>query len=400
METKKILLILVTAIIGIALGSQIYKYIKLKKNKFPFKTTNLQKKDIHQTIYASGILQIKDNIKIGSLVAGTIIDIYVEEGDKVKKGQLLTLIDNGKGDTDIKIAQGILHKAKSNLKYLNNHFKRQEQLYKTKQLSKDAFEKVTKDFEDAKADLQIAKADLEKKIIEYNNTKIIAPEDGIITNVGITKGMKITTDLDATVLFEMAKDLTQMEAKLDIDESDIGKIEKNKIIKFTVDAFPTRKFKGEITKISYSSKHKNNLQTYEAIAQASNKDKSLRPGMTVNAKITVNKIKQCSILNNQALQISSQPLETIAKLLKYKFRPIEKNEKKQIKRNYKDKNQIKFVWCKTNKKFIEKMIEVGITDDNNYEVVKGLSDFDQIIIDIEESDEMEKIYKKWFSKGL
>ena len=212
--------------------------------------------------------------------------------------------------------------------------------------------------------------------------------------------MKITTDLDATVLFEMAKDLTKMEAKLDIDESDIGKIDKDQVIKFTVDAYQNRKFKGKISTISYSSKQKSNLQTYEAIANVKNKNLSLRPGMTVNAKITINKIKECDILNNQAFQISSQPLRIAAKTLNLKFEPLKKTEKKKLKKIKLEKNQMKFIWFKNKKSIIEKAIEVGITDDNSYQIVKGLKPYDQIIIDVDESDDMEKIYKSWFSKGL
>ncbi len=400
MKKKSLLYLLITIFALFALGPKIYKYFFSKKRNLPFQTTTLKQKDIQQTIYASGNLQIKDNIKIGSLIAGTIIDIYVAEGDKVKKGQLLTLIDNGKGDTDVQIAQGTLKKATSQLTYITNHFERQKKLYQTKQLSKDAFEEITNDYNAAKAEVQIAKAELEKKKIEFNNTKVIAPEDGIITKIGITKGMKITTDLDATVLFEMAKDLTKMEAKLDIDESDIGKINKDQIIKFTVDAYQNRKFKGKISTISYSSKQKSNLQTYEAVANVKNKNLSLRPGMTVNAKITINKIKECDILNNQAFQISSQPLKIAAKTLNLKFEPLEKAEKKKLKKVKLEKNQMKFIWCKNKESIIEKAIEVGITDDNSYQVVKGLKPHDQIIIDVDESDDMEKIYKNWFSKGL
>jgi len=400
MKFKPILIALSASIIGISLGSVLYKYIYKSKIKQPFTTILPQKKDLQQIVYASGSLRIKDNIKVGSLIAGTIKEIYVEEGDKIKKGKLLAEIDNGKGDTDVKMTEGKLAKAKSKLEYLQNFYDRQKQLYETKQISKDLFEQITKDYTQAKAEVTIAQAELEKYKIEYENAKIIAPEDGIITAVGITKGMRITTDLDATVLFEIAKDITQMETSLDIDESDIGCIEKNQIIKFTVDTYPDRTFKGKIAKISYSSKQKNNLQTYEAIANINNKDKSLRPGMTVNAKITVNKKNNCLTLSNQAFQINPNSLKKIAQMIKYQFQPINKYRKKQLKQEYNGKNQMRFIWITDNHSFLEKAVVVGITDDCRYEIVSGIKSINPIIIDIEEPNEMEKIYKKWFSKGL
>ena len=84
----------------------IYHKFFVPPQKKLYKTEYPKKRNIYQIIHATGTLEIKDHIKIGSLVGGTIKDIYVEENEYVKKGQLLTEIDNGKSDTDVKEKEG------------------------------------------------------------------------------------------------------------------------------------------------------------------------------------------------------------------------------------------------------------------------------------------------------
>lgn len=400
MKPKKLISTFIIVAICFGIAHFIYKKIANSEIKLPFKYSQPIQKNISQQIYSSGILRIKDHIKVGSLVGGVIKEIYVNENDKVSKGQLLAKIDNGKEDTDVKIAKGRLLKAQSDIEYLQKYFNRQKQLFKSKQISQDFFDKVTRDFNNAKAELQITQADLEKKEIEYKNTQIKAPESGTIISVGITKGERVTTDLDATVLFKIAKDLTSMEAKLDIDESDIGQIKKDLKIKFKVDTYPEKKFYGKITNVSFSPKKKHNIQTYEAIASVSNKQERLRPGMTVNAKLTTNKKKSCLTVPNQVFQINPESLKQIAQNIDFSVIPISPKEKKHIKKSHDKMTAIKFVWCKKDKCFLEKTVEIGITDDSHYEVICGLDMNDKVIVDIEEPNEMDKVYKSWFGKGL
>lgn len=381
------------------LFNTLYKKFTFQSKKEFFRTETPKRRDIYKTIYANGTLEIKDIIKIGSLVAGTIKKIYVQENDKVKKGQILAIIDNGKEDTSVRIAQSDLNKAKLDFEYLEKNFPRQRKLFEQNQISKDFFEQVSRDYEKAKEDIKGKQAALEKEQIEFNNTRVYAPQDGVIVEVGITEGMKITTDLDATVLFQIATDITKMEATLEIDESDIGHIKIGQKALFTVGTYIDKIFKGIVTDVGYSAKTKNGILSYQATVEVDNTNQILRPGMTVNAKIKVAKAKNCLSISSQAFQINSKILKKISKQLNFKMILIDKEKKKNLEKNHVGSNSIKYVWIVQDQTFKEREIQTNITDDNHFEIKYGLSESDQVLIDLKEDDEMASLYKKMF-KGV
>ncbi|MBD3273072.1 efflux RND transporter periplasmic adaptor subunit [Candidatus Dependentiae bacterium] len=399
-KIKKPIIITSVILILIILTNLIYKKFFKKQPPKPYKTTTIQNRDIYQTINSTGKLDIKDTMKIGSLVGGTVKKIFVDENDIVKKEQLLALIDNGKDDTDVKRALGEVKNIKAELEYQEKYFKRQQELFKANQISQDFFEQVKKTLEQTKANLISAKANLRKFEIEYNNTKIIAPDDGTIISVGISEGERVTTDLDATVLFKIAKDLTKMEAELNIDESDIGQIKKGQKVKFNVSSYPDKTFKGFITSVSFSPNNKTGILSYKSYVIVENKGMLLRPGMTINAEIKVAKSKNCPSITTQAFQISSKLIKAVAEKLDFGVKKLDKQIKKTIEAKCNKKEVVKTVWIIENQDFIEKPVVVGITDDSYYEVISGLNEKDQTIIDIEEDDKLKKVYSKIFKSAI
>ncbi len=161
-----------------------------------------------------------------------------------------------------------------------------------------------------------------------------------------------------------------------------------------------RKFKGTITEVSYSPQLKNNILSYKAKVNVDNKDYSLRPGMTVNAKLSVAKSIDCLAITSQAFQINPKFLEKISKNLDYEFKPLDEKEKEKLEKENNKEYTTKFVWIVPNKSFVERTIKIGITDDNYFEVIEGLSKSDKVIIDVEEPDEMEALYKKLTKIGF
>jgi len=94
-------------------------------------------------------------------------------------------------------------------------------------------------------------------------------------------------------------------------------------------------------------------------------------------------------------------LEKIAKQLGYGYQPIQKNTKKEY-RNANIQKRIKTVWVEQDKKFIERQVVLGISDNNyfDFEILEGLTPNDNIVIDMVEDDVMQNIYKKWFKGPL
>jgi len=101
-------------------------------------------------VTASGNLKAKEQISVGSLVAGKVVEIKAEDNDIVKKDQVLAVLDDGIGDTETRRLKALLEESKVNLTYLEKFYKRQESLYKSGQISQNGFDQITRDYETAK----------------------------------------------------------------------------------------------------------------------------------------------------------------------------------------------------------------------------------------------------------
>ena len=401
--TKNKYILAFLALIALAIiGPLLYHKVFKTKQELPFVTQKPQRKTIAKVIDATGKISIVEKIKIGSLVTGIIKKLYVDENETVTKGQLLAEIDTGKDDADVRKAEGELQKAHATLTYQKQYLQRQEELYKTGQLARDLFEQIARDTAKAQGDVLAAQATYDKATQEFANTKIYAPQDGIVISVGIAQGERVTTDLNATVLFEIAKDITKMEATLEIDESDVGLIKQGQRVSFTIDSVPHKTFKTTITELGYSPKKKDGNMFYKAIIPINNSDQLLRPGLSVNAKIFIAKAKEVLTIPAQAFMISAAVLEEIAKTFNFSY---QKTDHQVLKNQQKiSGEQIKTVWVvDTNgagNSFVEKIIKTNITDDIFFEVVQGLTEQDNVIVDITETSHMEEILKKAFRSNF
>ena len=219
---KIIIYLLVLIVIGIG-SIKIYKKLFPKTSYNLYKTETPQKKSIHQSINASGILELKESYKIGSQVAGIVKNVLVKENSIVKKNQLLAEIEISKGDTELRAAEYAVEKAQQEYDFQKEFYERQKALYQSGQIAKNTFQRVQTDYLKALSELNCQKAILEKCELELKNTKILAPADGIITHVGTSKGMAVLNDY-LNVLFELAQDISEMKAIFDIDESEVGQV--------------------------------------------------------------------------------------------------------------------------------------------------------------------------------
>ncbi len=399
---KKIKLIIYTIVlITMCVGStQIYKKLFQQQSPNLYKIEIPQKKSITQSINAAGILELKEFYKIGSQVAGIVKDVLVKENTTVKKGQLLAEIELVKGDTDIRATKYNVEKAQQEYDYQKEFYDRQKQLYKSGQLAKNAFQRVESDYLKALAELNYQKTTLEKFELELKNSKIVAPADGIITNVGISKGMAVLNDFQ-NILFELAQDISEMKAIFDIDESEVGQVMAGQPITIKINSYPELLIKSKINDVSFIPKNGvNNCGAfYKATAILNNKTRILRPGMRLNGLIKVAKAKNVLCINGLAFQINSDILEKIARKLKYKFKPLNEKTKKDFKKANLDKG-VRTVWTVENNTFIQKLVIVGLNDETNWQIIYGLKENEQVLVDIQEPNIMDKEYSKWFQGAL
>ncbi|MFH0897975.1 MAG: efflux RND transporter periplasmic adaptor subunit [bacterium] len=373
--SKKILTgaVLIGLTIGIAL---VVKTKSSEKNKLEYTTQKPIRHSIIQTITASGTLKAEDQLTVGSLEDGKVEKILVEDNDQVKKGQVLAILDNGIGDSAVKNLKAVLGEAKANLEYLEKFYKRQKQIYQAGQLAQDAFDKITKDYKVAQTKVAQTQASLEIEEKKYNNLFIKSPDDGIVISKQIDLGQMITSRLQATVLFVIAKNLQKMEAHVDVDEADVGHVKNGLPATFTVDSFPTRHFHSKVKRIQYLAKTVENVISYEALLDVQNQDLSLRPGMTTNVEITIEEQKNALCIPNKALRIDGKKLQEAATKAQKPFQALP-----PLEGNGKSKKQHKSAWIQEGISLKEVAITTGAHDERYTQVIGGIDENADIIIE-------------------
>lgn len=125
-------------------------------------------------------------------------------------------------------------------------------------------------------------------------------------------GQTVAASFQAPTLFTIAQDLTMMQVSTSIDEADIGRIQVGKEAQFTVDAFPDQTFSGNISQVRLSPVVVNNVVTYTVLINVGNPDLKLKPGMTANVSVPVEKMEDALRVANSALRFKPDPADLAA----------------------------------------------------------------------------------------
>lgn len=145
--------------------------------------------------------------------------------------------------------------------------------------------RIKAELESAQAATRRLEAQLASAEVELERTLIRSPIDGVIVGRNATEGQTLASSLEAKTLFNIAGDLKRMEIYARVDESDISKIALGQNASFTVDSYPGREFKAQVTQIRKAPQVVQNVVTYTVILGVANDDYALFPGMTVVSKI-------------------------------------------------------------------------------------------------------------------
>lgn len=247
---------------------------------------SLQSHDIQNTINASGVIVLKDWVEICSSVSGSIQKIAVEEGEQVKKGQLLALIDTGIEDTEVREVEGALEKSIAELEFQEKNYHRQLKLAQEQFVSDSELEEAKRDFLSAQADVKMLQASFDKKKLAFQSRQIFAPLDGEVIRIEGVVGSRISSDSEDKTILVIAPTQHLIEVDIDIPEKVCGEIRRGQKIVVTTDTYPEHLFESEIRSISYPTKRDENKK-YPCVAKAvlDNSELLLRPGMSVCVRI-------------------------------------------------------------------------------------------------------------------
>ena len=400
MNIKNIVSVLFIVVITSTIGYLGYKTAK-KDEKPLFKTATFKKRKITQIINATGSIEAENTIKVGSLINGVVKTLFVEENEQVKKGQLIAVLDNGKGDTDVKRTAGLVKASKANLAYQEAFYKRQRLMFEKGNISKNDLDLAESQYGRTAGQLEERQAAHEKAVIDYQNTRILSPIDGVVIKKNVSLGEGVSSFLMPTVLYTIAQDLTKMKVELEIDETVIGDLKINEEAILTFDTYPNKEFRGIIKEISNGPTISKGSVSYKSYIYLNNDHLLLKPGMTVHADIIVAQRKNVFAIPGYIFSINPKLVEAIAQEKKYEYKPMTPEKMESFKKRMKNQeNPVKTIWVLKNNTFVQKPVEVGITDKIYFEILSGLKEKETIIIDVEETDAMKQMFKRLFGGGL
>lgn len=321
-KSKHILIIAAIAVvIVVGLAIKMLFFSRTEESITQFETVPIKRGDLTVTVTATGKLEPVTQVDIGIEVSGTVSEINADFNDKVKAGQVLAKLDPRLFDARVKQSQGALDQAKAKLVDAEATIAEKKQalafMQRARQLSGGQLP-AKQDIVTAEANLKravalksqiiasISQADGQLNLDKTNLIKssIRTPIDGIVLDRQIEKGQTVAASLQTPKMFTVAKNLTEMELHVDVDEADVGKIKLGQPASFSVDAYPDRVFPAKITEIRYAPQTVGGVVTYQTVLLVNNADLFLRPGMTATAEMIVSHANNVLAVPNAALRFS------------------------------------------------------------------------------------------------
>ena len=245
-----------------------------------------------------------ETVEIGTRVSGTIDKLMVDYNDTVKKGEILAVLDQSLFKVSILSAKAGLLKAQAELKQAQNEYNRHKPLYEKGYISDEEFALLKTAVDTLKASLLSAKATLQQAEINLEYTVISSPIDGTVIDRSVDAGQTVAASLSTPTLFLIAKDLSHMQIETNVDETDIGQIQKGQVVRFTVQSYFDRTFTGSVRQIRLQPETVDNVVTYTVIVEAANESGLLLPGMTATVDFIVDDVENALLVPVAALQFS------------------------------------------------------------------------------------------------
>ena len=392
-------------------------------------TGKVQRQDLNSVVTASGEIKPLNYVNISSNAFGIITKLYVQEGDRVKKGQMLAQIDNvqpesnvqgmraaleaASGDAtaadaayntavaDVKRAQADAERSKLDYERADGLFKDQLISKADYDLKKATWEMAASGLAQAQARIVQTKAQRDAAHVRISQAKAqlttasdvlsktvySAPFDGLITNLPVRQGETMVIGIQnapGSTLMTLA-DMSVITAELKVDETDIVNVKMNQPAEVTIDAMPGKSFKGHVTQIgdnaivrstglatTQSTTGSQEAKDFKVVVTLDNPPDNLRPGLSTTAKIT-------TATKNNVLTVPIQALTIRQKgdLEQQKTKKGDVQAAAPVAK--KDKEELQGVFVVRNKKAEFVKVDTGITGVTDIEVTNGLQPGDEIV---------------------
>jgi HlyD family secretion protein len=315
-------------VVALAAGGGAY-YIKYYTVDAPpsFRTATVKRDNLLPTISATGTLEPEELVDVGAQVTGRIIkfgpdpsapdeDKTVDYRSVVKQKQLLALIDDTLYKAQRDQAQAFLERSKADLLQLKakrdqakRDWVRAESLHPAQAISDSDYDLAEANYKTAEANVVVGEATIKQNEAaltmaqtNLDYTVINSPVDGEIIARRVNIGQTVVSNLSASSLFLIGKDLRRMQVWAQVNEADIGRIREGMPVRFTVDAYPNEVFRGKVVQVRFDAQSTQNVVNYTVVVQTDNSERKLYPYMTANVQFELEERSNVFQVPNAALR--------------------------------------------------------------------------------------------------
>ena len=376
-------------VIGTGLAFGAWWYVDREQPPTEYLTAAVERGELSRLVIATGTVNPVRTVEVGTYVSGPIQEIFVDFNSPVQQNQPVARIDPRpftvkvrQSEANVRTAQAQVEKDQADLTFKQQVLKRTKDLFERNLIAAQDVEAAERDYEQARAQLQLDHARLEQQgaaleeaRVNLGYTDILSPVDGVVVSRNVNVGQTVAASFQTPVLFLIAQDLTKMQVNAAVSESDIGSVQEAQRAFFTVDAYPERKFWGEVAQVRNAPQTVQNVVTYDVVITVENADLALKPGMTANISIV-------SAHREHTLKI---PLAALW------FQPPQENGLTPSSEGSPDNlpPDDQHVWLQGTDVEIQPVgIQTGITDEAHIEILSStLQEGDRVVIGIQRNDD-------------
>lgn len=262
-------------------------------------------------VSASGVVAPIDRVEIKSKASGRIDDLPIEQGDIVHKGDLICRLDQTDTQAAVDQAKANLDIAEAELKQAENSWNRQQQLFDRGLIAQEVLDQAELQLAQAKGGLVRARTTLDQANVQLSETIVRSPIDGVILQKYVEAGQIIASGISnvsgGTAIADVA-DMRQVYVEAGVDEIDVGKIRVGQEASVSADAYPRRRFHGQIIRVAPEAKVVQNVTLFDVVVQVDNENGLLKSGMNATVDITIEKLDSVLLIPAIALAQPEAPV--------------------------------------------------------------------------------------------
>jgi HlyD family secretion protein len=365
-----------------------------------YDTAGVERRTLEVAVSSAGIVEPIATVEVKSKASGEVLDMLIETGDMVEQGSLMVRIDPRIVRNRLAQSDAELKAAKSRREIAQTQKERAESLVTNGTLTQADLEQATLDLANAEAQVVTSNVAVENARIAVDDTDIRAPISGTIIFKPVEIGQVISSPTQdfagGTLLLQMA-DLSAVQIRSLVDETDIGKVRPGMQASVSVAAYPNQPFPGEVVKIEPQAVIEQNVTMFAVLVSIQNPDGLLMPGMNAEVEVSIVRADDAMTIPVMALR-TRRDLESTAMVLGRSVDDItnalasgeEKPADTGARRSRRDGGDRQqptdyrfggefWVVLDTPGREIRK-VRTGVTDLDNVEIVSGLGEDDRVLV--------------------